>query len=149
LISSTGERVIMEDTANMLVLERAPSKRVLREHIDRLSMSADAKAILNDLLDIVIDVGGRVVAAGRQILAFIFDLVRRFPNTAFGVIVALVVSSLIASIPLLGMVLGPLLSPLLLAFGLMGGAITDLKDAPLRARISDLERHFTAATRAA
>ncbi|MCI1142063.1 hypothetical protein MOP88_06720 [Sphingomonas sp. WKB10] len=81
-----------------------------------------------------------------EILAFVFDLVERFPNTAFGVIVALVVSMLIASIPLLGLVLGPVLSPLLLAFGLAAGAIADLKDAPLRARVGALERHFASAT---
>ncbi len=132
-----------------LELAPPPSKRALRDRIDRLSMSADAKALLNDLLDVVIDVGGRIIAAGRQILAFIFDLVRRFPNTAFGVIVALVVSSLIASIPLLGLILGPLLSPLLLAFGLAAGAIADLKDAPLRARVADLEQYFAAETRRA
>ncbi|NBB40114.1 MULTISPECIES: hypothetical protein [Sphingomonadaceae] len=137
----------MENELNMLTLEPAPSKRVLRDQIERLSISADAKALLNDLLDVVIEVGGRVIAAGRQILAFIFDLVRRFPNTTFGVIVALVVSSLITSIPLLGLILGPLLSPLLLAFGLVAGAIADLKDAPLRARVVDLERHFASATR--
>ena len=137
----------MENESNMLTLEPAPSKRVLRDQIERLSISADAKALLNDLLDVVIEVGGRVIAAGRQILAFIFELVQRFPNTTFGVIVALVVSSLIASIPLLGLILGPLLSPLLLAFGLVAGAIADLKDAPLRARVADLERHFASATR--
>lgn len=137
----------MENELNMLTLEPAPSKRVLRDQIERLSISADAKALLNDLLDVVIEVGGRVIAAGRQILAFIFGLVRRFPNTTFGVIVAMVVSSLITSIPLLGLILGPLLSPLLLAFGLVAGAIADLKDAPLRARVADLERHFASATR--
>ncbi|MGZ0071985.1 hypothetical protein ACT9ST_09800 [Sphingobium limneticum] len=137
----------MENESNMLTLEPAPSKRVLRDQIERLTISADAKALLNDLLDVVVEVGGRVIAAGRQILAFIFDLVQRFPNTTFGVIVALVVSSLITSIPLLGLVLGPLLSPLLIAFGLLAGAIADLKDAPLRARVADLERHFASATR--
>jgi hypothetical protein len=89
--------------------------------------------------------GGKIIAAGRQIVAFIFDLVRRFPNTSLWVIVELVISSLVASIPLLGLALGPLLAPFLLAFGLAAGAITDLKDAPLRARVSDLERHFSAA----
>lgn len=137
----------MNDDANSLVLKSMPTKRVLRDRIDRLSVSADAKALLNDLLEMAIDVGGRVIDAGRRILAFVFDLVERFPNTTFGVVVALVVSTLIASIPLLGLVLGPLLSPLMLAFGLAAGAIADLKDAPLRARVGALERHFVSATR--
>jgi hypothetical protein len=136
----------MDDDANSLVLEPMPPKRALRDRIDRLSVSADAKALLNDLLEMAIEVGGRVIDAGRRILAFVFDLVERFPNTAFGVIVALVVSTLIASIPLLGLILGPVLSPLLLAFGLAAGAIADLKDAPLRARVGALERHFASAT---
>jgi hypothetical protein len=137
----------MNAAADILTLEAWPSKRVLREQIDGLAISADAKVLLNDLLDIAVKVSGRVIAAGRQIVAFIFDVVQRFPNTAFGVIVAFVVSSLIASVPVLGLVLGPLLSPLLLAFGLVAGAIVDLKDAPLRARVADLERHFASATR--
>jgi hypothetical protein len=137
----------MNDDANSLVLQTMPTKRALRDRIDRLSVSADAKALLNDLLEMAIDVGGRIIDVGRRILAFIFDLVERFPNTTFGVIVALVVSTLIASIPLLGLVLGPLLSPLLLAFGLAAGAIADLKDAPLRARLGALERYFASATR--
>lgn len=136
----------MDDDTISLVLESMPPKRALRDRIDRLSVSADAKALLNDLLEMAIEVSGRVIDAGRRILAFVFDLVERFPNTAFGVIVALVVSTLIASIPLLGLVLGPLLSPLLLAFGLAAGAIADLKDAPLRARVGALERHFVSAT---
>ncbi|MBS0479036.1 MAG: hypothetical protein JSR79_07040 [Proteobacteria bacterium] len=53
---------MMNDDTNALVLETMPSKRVLRDRIDRLSASADAKAILNDLLDVVIDVGGRMSA---------------------------------------------------------------------------------------
>lgn len=137
----------MDSAPHLHALEPAPPRRELRDRIDRLALSADAKALLDDLLDVVIDIGGKIIAAGRQIVAFIFDLARRFPNTSFGVIVALVISSLVASIPLLGLVLGPLLSPLLLAFGLAAGAIADLKDAPLRARVSDLERHFKVATR--
>lgn len=136
-----------EDVA-LIDLSNPPSKRYLRDRIDRLAVSADAKALLYDLADITLDIGGKVVSAGRQILAFVLDLVKRFPDTAFGVIVALVVSSLIAAIPLLGVVLGPLLTPLLLAFGLASGALADLKEAAIRSRVSHLERHFMTATAA-
>lgn len=129
-------------------LSNPPSKRYLRDRIDRLAISADAKALLYDLADVTLEIGGKIVAAGRQILAFLFDLAKRFPNTAFGVIVALVVSSLIAAIPLLGVVLGPLLTPLLLAFGLASGALADLKEAAIRSRVSQLERHFITTTAA-
>jgi hypothetical protein len=100
------------------------------------------------LQELLLRLGGQVISAGRQILAFVLDLVQRFPNNAFGVIIALVLSSLIAAIPLLGGVLGPLLTPVLLAFGLASGALADLKEAAVRLRISQLERHFISATAA-
>jgi len=123
-----------------------PSKSILRDSIDRLDISADAKALLNDILDMTVQAGGQVLAVGRQILAFVFDLVQRFPNTAFGVIVALVISSLIAAIPLIGALLAPLLTPLLVAFGLAAGAVADLKQAGIRSRISVLEDYYRAQT---
>lgn len=132
----------MDDTSGELTLENAPSKRRLRTQIERLNISADAKAILNDVLEVAVDVGGQVISAGRQIIAFILDLVQKFPNTAFGLIVAMVISSLISSIPFLGAVLGPLMAPLLIAFGLAAGAVADLRDAPLRSRVATLEQHF-------
>lgn len=119
-----------------------PSRRDILDRIDRLDVSADAKLLLAKIATTTMDVGGRIIAAGRRIVAFVFDLMKKFPNTAFGVIIALVVSSLVASIPLLGLVLGPLLAPLLLAFGLTAGAVQDLKDGALRARVADLEAEF-------
>jgi len=130
------------DDIDFELFRNVPSKNDLRLHIERLGVSADAKALLNNLLDLAVEVSGRVVSAGRQILSFIFDMMKRFPNAAFGVIVALVVSSLIASIPLLGAVLAPLMTPLLLAFGLAAGALADLKDGPMRSRVAMLEEHF-------
>jgi hypothetical protein len=134
------------DDVSLIELSNPPSKRYLRDRIDRLAISADSKALLYDLADITVDVGGKVVSAGRQILAFVLDLVKRFPNTAFGVIVALVVSSLIGAIPLFGVVLGPLLTPLLVAFGLASGALADLQEGAIRSRVSQLERHFMTTT---
>lgn len=136
----------MSDETDVILFETTPGKKHLRSQIDRLDVSADAKALLNDLLEVVIEVGGRVISAGQRILAFVFDMMKRFPNTTFGVIVALVISSLIASIPLLGLVLGPLMTPLLIAFGLAAGALADMQDAPFRSRIAKLEQHFAAAT---
>lgn len=136
----------MSDEADLSLFETMPGKKHLRFHIERLEVSADAKALLNDLLEVVIEVGGRVISAGHRIVTFVFDMMQRFPNTAFGVIVALVISSLIASIPLLGVLLGPLLTPLLLAFGLAAGAVADMQEVSIRSRIAKLEQHFAAAT---
>lgn len=137
----------MNDDARLTLFDALPTKRDLRAQIDRLSLSADAKAVLNDILEVVIDVGGRVISVGREILTFVLDMIRRYPNTAFGLIVALVISTLIASIPLLGVVLGPLMAPLFLAFGLAAGALADLKDAGMRARVAQLEEYYEVATK--
>ncbi len=132
----------MNGEDNELGINSQLSKVELRSQIDRMALSADAKALINDLSNVVIEVGGRLVDVGRQIVAFILDLARRYPNTAFGLIVAAVISSLIASIPLFGPILAPLLAPLLLAFGIAAGAIADLRNAPMNARIKVLEQHF-------
>lgn len=137
----------MNDDTRLTLFDALPTKRDLRSRIDRLSLSADAKAVLNDILEVVVDVGGRVISVGRQVLTFVLDMMRRYPNTAFGLIVALVISTLIASIPLLGIVLGPLMAPLLLAFGLAAGAVADLKDAPMRARVAQLEEYYEVETK--
>lgn len=119
-----------------------PSRRALLDRIDQLSISADAKLLLADLLTATIDIGGRLIEAGRRILAFILEMARQFPGTVFGV----ALSMLIASIPLLGGLLGPLLAPLLIAFGLGSGALSDLKDGALRQRVAALEAEFRAIT---
>ena len=121
-----------------------PTRQELMNRLDRLAMSADAKAVLARLAEVTVTISGTLVRAGRRILAFVLDAVQRFPSTAFGLIAALVVSSLITSVPFLGAVLGPLLSPLLLAFGIGMGALTDLKESALRARVRHLEEEFGA-----
>lgn len=138
------------DQPDQLVLRKSlPIKIELLASIDRLALSADAKAIISRLADITAEIGGAIVQVGRRILTFVLECVKLFPNTAFGVIVALVVSMLIASIPFLGVVLGPLLTPLLVAFGLAAGALADLREGALRARIMRLEAEFRALTAAA
>lgn len=126
------------------LVDSAPTKKILIEKIERLNISADAKAILSDVAAVTIDVGGRLVQVGRRVIAFILDLVRQYPNTTFGVIAALVVSALIASVPLLGAVLSPLLAPLLLAFGIAKGALADMAESSLNAKIGRMVAEFGA-----
>jgi hypothetical protein len=118
----------------------------IERYIENLSISADAKAILIDIARATVKTGGQIIRAGQRILSFVIGLVREFPNTTFGALVAWVVSSLIASIPLLGVVLGPLLGPLLLALGISAGALVDLKDRALTVRIRHLESEFASLT---
>lgn len=116
----------------------------IRNRIEALSISADAKAILIDVADTSIDVGGKIIQAGRKILSFIFDLARRFPNTTFAAIAAYVFTALLASVPLLGPVLAAIIGPLVLALGIGAGALTDLKERAFIARVERLEEEFVA-----
>ena len=62
------------------IFENAPSTRFLQDRIDQLPVSADAKALLMDLAELTLTVGGKVLAFGRKILAIVFDLASKFKN---------------------------------------------------------------------
>jgi hypothetical protein len=127
-------------------LPALPTKREILARIDCLAISADAKALLAKVTEVTVEVGGAIIEVGRRILAFILDMMKQFPNTALGIIAALVVSSLIAAIPLLGAVLSPLLTPLLLAFGISKGVLTDMENGALRGRVRKLETELKTVT---
>lgn len=121
------------------------SRQAIRERIESMAISADAKAILVDIADTTIEIGGKLVQAGRKILSFVFDMVQRFPNTTFGALVGFVLTALVASVPILGPVLGALVGPLLQALGIGMGALADMKgDRAFAARVDRLEREFNA-----
>jgi hypothetical protein len=120
----------------------SPTLRLLDKHLDRLAISADAKALLRDLARLSLKVGEAALNVGRRIVGFILDLARRFPNTAFGVIVGVVITLLIAAVPFIGPFLAGFLGPLMIAFGIAVGALRDMGDAELRSRVSILEGEF-------
>ncbi len=118
---------------------RVLSRSELTERIERLAISADAKVLLGRIAETTARVGQGVIRIGRQVLSFVFDLLRQFPNTAFGVIVGTVLTMLVASIPFVGAALGALLGPLLIALGLAKGALADLQHQAMSVRISAFE----------
>lgn len=120
----------------------APSKAVLVRSVEQLDISADAKSILINMADITARAGETVIAIGRQILGFIFDLFRQFPNSSFGLIAGFVVGTLIASIPFVGAALAAVFTPLLMALGLAKGAVADLGSAEIRSRMTDFENRL-------
>ena len=109
-----------------------PSRRELSDRLERTDMSADAKVIIAKLLDTTARVGAQVFEIGKQIIAFAFDMISRFRGIAFGAVIAVTVSTVIASTPLIGGALAAMLAPLLLAFGLTMGALEDLRNGALR-----------------
>ncbi|MGQ0564830.1 MAG: hypothetical protein ACT4OK_07135 [Gemmobacter sp.] len=121
-------------------LAEAPTLRALKARIERLGVSADAKALLLDVAKLTVRVGAVVVAIGRKVLAVAFDLVARFQNVTFGIIIALLLSAVLGTIPLLGGVISALLTPLMLAFGIARGAMLDFRNASLQSEVDALSR---------
>ena len=105
--------------------------RQIETFIDRLNISADAKANLASFAKVTLKVGREVVRIGRKIVDVLFSFLRNFPGIGFGVILAVVITTLLSAIPLLGAILGPLASTLLVAFG----GYVDLKNPAFSARL--------------
>jgi hypothetical protein len=135
----------MSEAFDTLVREvnSSPPERKLIALIERTNLSADLKVILCDLARLTIRVSGKVIAIGRRILAFALDLIRAFPAMAMGTVVALIVASVIDSIPGLGnKYLMAILTPLLLAMGIGMGALQDMTSPDFRERVSALVDSF-------
>ena len=109
-----------------------PSRRVMLHRIERMDLSADAKAVTVRLMDLTLEVGGRIVELGKAVLTFVLDVIERFPHLTFGVAVALIVSFLIAAVPVVGPPLSALMTPILVAFRLGMGALEDMWSGALR-----------------
>jgi len=131
--------------------EEAPSQRSLRSKIENLPISADGKSLLMDLAEITLKVSGKLIAIGRKILAFALDLAHKFQNVIFGVLIALLLSVVLATIPLLGPAIAALLTPIMLAFGIAKGALEDFRNMgvqteldALKHRLAILSSHATA-----
>ncbi len=112
-----------------------PSRRELNAKLDRIAMPADAKVLMGKLLDTTAEVAGKIVEVGRRIIAFIIDLMDRYPGTVLGLGVGLTLTVLLGSIPILGMILGPVVGPLMAAFMVTSGALADLRNSAIEKQI--------------
>jgi hypothetical protein len=74
------------------------------------------------------------------IVSFALDLVKRFPNTAFVIIIGLVILSLVGQIAWVGPFLAGFLGPILLVAGVAWGAVKDLEQASMQKRIELLAK---------
>lgn len=116
--------------------------RKIVDRIDRMAISADAKALLKDLASISVKIGDTLVHVGRKVIAYAMEIVTRFPNTTFGVIIALLVMMLLALVPAIGVAMAGAVGPLLVAFGLTKGALSDMHDSAVKQRIREIEMQF-------
>ena len=118
--------------------------RKLKDLIERTNLSADMKALLSDIATITAKVAGKLISIGRKILTVVFDLIKLFPAITVGVIAALVLTAIIAAIPLVGGVLAGALSSILLLLGIGKGALTDLSSPDLNVRIQNFVNSLSA-----
>lgn len=114
----------------------------MRDRIDRLEVSADAKSLLLDLATITLRVGGTLLAFGRKILSLTLDIAQKFKNVVFGVIIALLLSAVLAAIPIRGPALSALLTPIMIAFGILRGAMEDFRGMAIRVEIDALKQRM-------
>lgn len=133
-----GSEILAIDWSNL------PSRRDLLRRLDQLDISPEGKVVLADLADRTVLVGERVLEIGRSILAFALECFRQFPYLTFCSMVCLLISAVIAGIPLLGWVLEPIFGPLLLSAGLAIGALTELRDGHMQERFDILINEFKA-----
>ena len=75
--------------------------RQFKSKIEALDISADAKVILFKMASTVLKVGDTVVKIGQKIIEVVFDLLSRFPNTGFGLVLGAVAGILVSSIPII------------------------------------------------
>lgn len=115
--------------------------QILRR-IDSLSLSADAKALLADLLKLGTEVGNAVLRIGRKVLDFVLSLIQQFPELGFAVVLAAVLAALFSMVPLLGGLLSPVLTPLALALGVTWGALKEYETGDLAERVKEFAARF-------
>ena len=119
--------------------------RVLDDLIERMALSADAKALLSDLARITIHFGGVVVPIGRKILTLALEIVKSFPKTVFGVVVTVAVGLLLGPSGMVAAALGALLAPLMMMFAVTKGMVADFSQADWAASLRDLEQKLAMA----
>jgi hypothetical protein len=134
-----------EDAADALAALKFAAESALpavkiEKAISRLPVSADSKALIMNISQVTVRVGREVLRVGRLVVSFAIDLAKRYPNTAFAVIIGLVMTGLISLIPWIGPFLAAFLGPILLIAGIAWGAANDLREASLRKRLELLEK---------
>lgn len=131
-IDFSGDATHLDDSAIAALNTFEFSKKKIKDRIENLDISSDAKFMLHSFVDktieVVVDTGKVVIWIGRKILEVVIFMGRHFPNATFGMVFGAVIGILIASIPIIGWLLGGV-APILAILGLSLGAIEDLKQA--------------------
>jgi hypothetical protein len=114
----------------------------IRRRIESLEVSADVKALLSDLLRLATRVGDTVLRVGRKILDFVLTLARLFPTLTFAVVIASVLTMLVAMVPVVGGLLATIIGPLMYALGVAGAAALEVQAGDFRQRVAEFAAGF-------
>jgi len=114
----------------------------IRRRIESLEVSADVKVLLNDLLRMAARVGDAVLRVGRKILDFVLTLTPHFPSLTFAVVIASVLTMLVALVPVIGGLLASVMGPLMFALGIGGAAALEVQTGDFRQRVVDFAAGF-------
>ena len=117
------------------------SSSAIQRWIDNLSMSAEAKSLINEVLGKTVEIGGAVIRIGKRIVEAIIGLVKQFPRIAIGVVFALLIGFVVATIPLIGGLLAPIVGLIIAAFGLHAEYVEWQQDVRDRELTREIARH--------
>ena len=120
----TGERFAIEmspEDLDQLVRDARPtlSKKQLKGRIDNLAISADVKVLLASFMSATVKIGNASLNIGRRILEIVFDLVKRYPNFTFALVMYLIGALLLGAAPWLAPILVPIVKAMELIFALI------------------------------
>lgn len=134
----------LDDAAIDALNSQSFTRKQVHRIIDNMSVSADAKSILNSIVDTSIQVGEKIIQIGKKIFEIVIELLKAYPKASMGAVIGLLVGGLISAIPIIGFIVGSLVQPLLPALGLAVGWMQDLGDDALTRKISDIQQQFYA-----
>jgi len=120
------------------------SDEKIKEIIDQLDVSADAKSALYAVSRVTVKVGQSVVKIGRKIMDIIVALFEEFPNAGFGAIFGAIIGFLLSTVPIIGQIIGPVVTPIFISLGLVIGVISDIHDNNLAKKIAKANQQFSA-----
>ena len=143
----TGEIAELEVGQEMLeslkhLSDTATDQVTLNHHIDNLDVSADAKLLLTSIGEQVIRAGEVVINIGRKIIEAVLFIASQMPNASIGLLLGLLVGALIGSIPIIGWMLGHFATVIASVFGIVVGAMEDIKDRAIARQIDLIRAEF-------
>ncbi|WP_374437852.1 hypothetical protein [Inhella sp.] len=140
-LAKTVDAAAIQELQTFVNQTERSDAQILRK-IEALPVSADAKALLSDMLRLATRVGQTMLRIGRKILDFALSLLQQFPHLGFATLIALVLGVLLGFVPVLGTLLGAAITPLLLALGVAVGAQAELEQGDLAERVRAFAGQF-------